>query len=257
MKLKIKFENVFVVFSLIFIFGCCCFYGYRLVKYYRVFNPKTETGEKVETLSATIRKDSPVIADGDGLYIHNGDFVFKGEKVNNYVSYNDKIWRVLQVYRSGLVKMVLDTPLTNLDYGETNTTYDKSKIYEFIKNENNLKINTNNLEKTSICLDEIDDTNKITCTKKIDEYVSILGISDYATSLNAETKKSFITGENSIWLYNKNSEGLAWNITEGMLNQDDLSNEYEVRPVITLKNNSHSEAGDGTKNNPYIVKDGE
>ena len=42
-----------------------------------------------------------------------------------------------------------------------------------------------------------------------------------------------------------------------MLTQDDLDYEYAVKPVITLKNNAHSETGNGTKDNPYIVKDGE
>lgn len=69
MKFKIKFQNVFIVLSILFIFGCICFYGYRLVKYYKIFNPKTDSGEKTEIISVTIRKDNPVITEGDGLYI--------------------------------------------------------------------------------------------------------------------------------------------------------------------------------------------
>ena len=31
MKVRIKFENIFVVLSILFIFGCCIYYGSRLV----------------------------------------------------------------------------------------------------------------------------------------------------------------------------------------------------------------------------------
>ena len=257
MKGKIKFENIFVVLSILFIFGCCVYYGARLVKYYRVFNPKTETGEKVEIFSATVRQDNPVITEGDGLYIHNGDFIFKGEDVNNYVTYADKTWRVMQVYRSGLVKLVLDESLGEIVYDNGESNYDKSYIHNYMKDENNLKLNTNGLELMDICLDPVDDTNNLTCENKVSDYVMILGISDYGNSINKATNKSYVNNLDNIWLYNKNSEGLAWNITKGMLTQDELSLEYSVKPVIVLKSTAHSETGDGTIDNPYIVKDGE
>lgn len=257
MKIKIKFENVFVVLSILFIFGCCVYYGSRLVKYYRIFNPKTETGEKTVLFSATVRQDNPVITEGDGLYIHNGDFIFKGEDVNNYVSYEDKTWRIMQVYRSGLVKLVLDESLVEIKYDDEDNAYDKSYIHSYIKDANNLKLNTTGLESIDICLDNIDDTSNITCENKVSDYVSVLGINDYGNSINKSTNKSYINNSDHIWLYNKNSEGFAWNITKGMLTQDALHLEYSVKPVIILKSTAHSETGNGTKENPYIVKDGE
>ncbi|MBE6144249.1 MAG: hypothetical protein E7169_01600 [Firmicutes bacterium] len=257
MKVKIKFENIFVVLSILFIFGCCCFYGTRLVKYYRVFNPKNEAGEKTEVFSSTVRQNNPVVSEGDGLYIHNGDFVFKGEEVNNYVSYIGKTWRIMQVNRTGSVKLVLDESLTEMVYDEEENTYDKSKIYTYIKNKENLKLDTTSLEKMTICLDLIDDSNKITCEKTIEEYVSILSISDYGNSVNTANNKSFLNNSDYIWLYNQNNDGLGWNVTKGFLTQSELDSEYAVKPVIVLKGTAHSEKGDGSKDNPYIVKDGE
>lgn len=257
MKIKIKFENIFVVLSILFIFGCCVYYGTRLVKYYKIYNPKTETGEKTVLFSATIRQDNPVITEGDGLYIYNGDFLFKGENVNNYVVYQDKTWRIMQVYRSGSVKLVLDDSLGEMVYDNDDNNYEKSYIHSYIKDKNNLKLDSDKLEMMEICLDAIDDLNEMSCENKFNDYVSVLSITDYGNSLNAETNKSYINNTKNIWLNNKNSEGLAWNITNGMLTQDDLSFEYSVKPVITLKNNAHSEKGNGTKENPYIVKDGE
>lgn len=257
MKVKIKFENIFVVLSILFIFGCFVYYGSRLVKYYRIYNPKTETGEKTVLFSATVRQDNPIITEGDGLYIYNGDFIFKGENVNNYVLYQNKTWRIMQVYRSGLVKLVLDESLGNITYDEEDNNYDKSFIHNYIKDENNLKLDYKKLETMEICLDSVDDLNNITCENKFKDYISILSIEDYGNSLNTTTNKSYINNAEYIWLNNKNSEGFAWNVTKGMLTQDDLDFEYAVKPVITLKNNVHSETGNGTKENPYVVKDGE
>lgn len=256
MKLKIKFENIFVVLSILFIFGCFVFYGFRLVKYYRIFNPKTEAGEKTEVLSATVRKNNPVIMNGDGLYIYNGDFIFKGADVDNYVSYNSKIWRIVKVNKSGEVKLVLDESLDEIAYDSSNNSYDKSEIYNYIKEPKKLNINTDGLEKMTICLDDIDDINQITCEKMISEYMSLLSVSDYANSVNS-SNESYIESSTPIWLYNKTSEGLVWTINKGMLVPTDYEYEFSLKPVILLKGSAYSSSGDGTKNNPYVVKDGE
>jgi len=258
MKFKIKFENIFVVLSVLFMFGCCCFYGYRLVKYYKVFNPKNEAGEKVEIFSATVRKNNPVITEGDGLYIYNGDFLFKGDAVNNYVLYADKTWRIIQVNRSGSVKLVLDESLAEINFDALeDVNYDKSYLYNYIKDENNLKVNKNQLEQMKVCLDVIDDASEITCENSINEYVSILSISDYINSFNMDTNKSYINNSHNTWLQHKNSEDLVWSIINDKLTQADVDNEFAVRPVIVLQSTVVSETGDGTKNNPYVVKDGE
>ena len=257
MKVRIKFENIFVVLSILFIFGCCIYYGSRLVKYYRVFNPKTETGEKTALFSATVRQDNPVITEGDGLYIVNGDFIFKGENVNNYVSYQGYTWRIMEVTRSGEAKLIFDEPLANIPYDEMENTYDKSNIYNYIKDENNLKLNTSVLVPMDICLDLVDDTNNLTCENKISEYVSILGISDYGSSVNTATNNSYINNSDNIWLHNQNSDGFAWTISKGKIAQDALHFEYAVKPIVTIKGNAYGEGGNGTKENPYIVKDGE
>ena len=163
----------------------------------------------------------------------------------------------MQVYRSGLVKLVLDESLGEMVYDNEYNNYDKSYIHSYIKDENNLKLDSDKLETMDICLDVVDDASNITCENKFTDYVSILSITDYGNSVNTETNKSYINNTKNIWLISKNSEDFAWNITNGMLTQDNISFEYSVKPVITLKNNAHSETGVGTKENPYVVKDGE
>lgn len=255
MKFKIKFENIFVVLSILFLFGCCCFYGYRLVKYYKIFNPKNEEGKKTEVLSATIRKDNPVVSEGDGLYILNGDFVFKGNTVNNYVSYNDKVWRIIRVNRNGSVKLASEDALTEMAFDSNNNSYDKSEIYSYVKE--NINVKETALEKMLTCLDDIDDVTKITCTKTTDEYISVLSVSDYANSINSTSGKSFINNTKNIWLSSKTSDDSVWNVANGILKVADASNKYSVKATILLKGTAYSASGDGTEKDPYVVKGGE
>ena len=39
-KKEIPWQNIFNVISILFIVGCVIFYGYRLVKFYNIYNPK-------------------------------------------------------------------------------------------------------------------------------------------------------------------------------------------------------------------------
>lgn len=254
-KIKFKFENIFVLISILFLISCVVYFGNRLIKYYKIFNPTTDTGEKVEVLAATILKANPVVNKDDGLYIVNGDFVFKGESLNNYVLYSDKLWRVLRVNRDNTVKLILEEPLTDMVWDSATNEYGKSSIYEYITNEDNIKLNNkeNIVLPIDVCLDKVDEASKITCTETLkDQFISLPSIGDYINSIQ---KKSFISNVDNIWLYSLSTEGLAWNIDEGVATVSKVSKEYSVKVVITLKSTNFSNAGDGTVENPYVIEE--
>ena len=48
------FQTIFCLLSLAFIIGCFIFYGGRLIKYYKIYNPKTDSGESVQLISKII-----------------------------------------------------------------------------------------------------------------------------------------------------------------------------------------------------------
>ena len=50
---------------------------------------------------------STVVSSGNGLYkLSDGSFVFRGALVNNYVKFNDKLWRIISFTRSGEAKII-------------------------------------------------------------------------------------------------------------------------------------------------------
>ncbi len=46
---------------------------------------------------------------GEGLYQYNSKYYFSGADVNNYVEFNDEIWRIISIEEDGSVKIVKDT----------------------------------------------------------------------------------------------------------------------------------------------------
>ena len=63
--------NILIPMGIGLILGCFVFYGIRLVKYYKIYNPKLETGEVLENLASNIISTSQIVYEGDGLYLNN------------------------------------------------------------------------------------------------------------------------------------------------------------------------------------------
>ena len=84
-------EKIFWGISLAFILGCCIFYGRRLIKYYKIYNPTDPAGNKVELLGDRITGRSEFVYEGSGLYNNETGYVYKGEVDNNYIVYNEPL----------------------------------------------------------------------------------------------------------------------------------------------------------------------
>ena len=95
-KKKKLLENIFQIISIAFIIGCFIFYGCRLVKYYKVFNPK-KTEKNSGLLSIAIPKNSSIVTSGDGLYHIGGSYIYKGKVKNNYILFNGLMYRILKI----------------------------------------------------------------------------------------------------------------------------------------------------------------
>lgn len=72
-------------------------------------------GEKYSTelIDSVVLNNNPVVETGTGLYQVNEDYIFRGEKPNNYIEISDKLWRIIKVDRNGFMKLILDDILKN------------------------------------------------------------------------------------------------------------------------------------------------
>lgn len=250
-----KFEKIFRIISIIFIIGCCLFYGGRLIYYYNKLKPEKVDGKVVEYIAQTIKQNSGIAYENDGLYMIGGDYIFKGNVNNNYVSYSDKLWRIIKVNSDGTVKLVLDTDASVESYNLNGTDYDTSNVYSYLNNNfiKTLLDSDKYLSKMTICGDAVTDLNNITCSKKLEnQMIGLIDINDFMTSILNDS--TYFNTESAIWMINPSDEQTMWLVYENKLTKDLASEQYGVRPVIMLNSTVKIKSGKGTSNDPYMLE---
>ena len=90
-------EKIFWGVSLTFILGCCIFYGKRLIHYYKIYNPTDPSGNRVQLIADEITGRSEFVYEGTGLYNNETGYVYKGDVNNNYIKYNNMMWRIVKI----------------------------------------------------------------------------------------------------------------------------------------------------------------
>lgn len=255
-KRKLKkgiIQKVFWIISSLFILGCFIFYGSRLVKYYKIYNPKDEV-VKARNLADSILKESSVVTSGEGLYRVSGSYIYKGQNVNNYLKFANLIWRILKIGNDGTIDLILDDSINIISFDQKSTDYLDSDIKEYLNKVFIKNLNTDLLTKTSVCLDKAEDVNNITCDEtNVDNYIKLIDINTFLNSKVNDT--TFISDEytSNIWTTNT-SKNKIWSINGLNLSQSAPDEAYFVKPVIKLNSNNQLLSGKGTKDEPYEVE---
>ncbi len=210
-------------------------------------------------------------------------YYFRGNIVNNYVSFADLTWRIVGINSDGSVKLVLDSLLADkYSYGES-SEYNNSNISQALNSFYN-----NSLNKYSeviavhyFCNDLLKDDdgsyaaylrisknfipNNMCLGTKISSNIGLLtadevvlaGASETENTAyylyNPEIKDNYYTMTSAVM---KNTSYYPYIVkTNGAIAYDSAStNTLGVRPVINIIKNI-SANGDGTKENPYILMD--
>jgi hypothetical protein len=82
---------------------------------------------------------STVVTSGDGLYYdsNSGEYYYRGANPNNYIEFNNEVWRIMSISTSGNLKIIKDerialTGYSGIKSGTTNQgRFDAYFIYEF------------------------------------------------------------------------------------------------------------------------------
>lgn len=253
---KLSFQKIFCFISFLFILSCCIFYGTRFIKLY-LKNQETKSIEK-NSLAKVIRENNE---DSPNFKEINGSEYFINDSDNNYLLYSNIPWRIIKVNQDNTITAISDYSLTSLAFGK-DLTYPDSYIFKWLNKsseeysgilENNLTNKELYLEKTTTCLDTVNELdNKICQNKNNNNYLSLLSTSDF---INAGHKESYLINNEYFYLENTNDENKVWFIdNEGKVTTSDGQDIYGIRPVITIKANLDYIDGDGTKNNPYTIE---
>ena len=237
---RFKISNLLIIINLLFILGCCIFYGTRLINFYRIEHPHIDKDSNI--LDVISIKNT--VTTGDGLYEDDDEYYYKGKNVNNYVIYSGRLWRIISIDKESNIKMITEDSQTSLVWG-INTDYEKSYVRSWLNDENMVfksffasLDDPNSIGYTRTCIDVIED--KITCEKTVNDRVGLLSYFEYK---KAGAEKSYLNTGRYWWLSNvdKNNTSL-YVFSKGNVNNDSFSGtsyySYGVRPVITvLKSN--------------------
>ncbi len=255
-KRKLKkgvIELVFCACSFLFMVTCVIIYGMRLIKYYKIYNPKNDSGEVLALMTTEIAKNSSIVYEGEGLYMQGGDYVYKGSNVNNYVEFGNLLWRIIKSNADGTMDIILDDYINVLPFSKEYSTYIESDIHKWLNEYFLNYLDKEYLTGTKICLDTVSDLNSYSCnTSNTDSYVRIMSVKEY---LNSKVENATYVGniESTLWLSTVSNDG-AWQINGNNLSVASETRALGIKPVVTLRVGVALLDGDGTKENPYKIE---
>ena len=246
-------QAIFCLLSALFIIACCVFYGSRLLKYYRIYNPKTEDGQKIELIGTSIATKATYVTEGEGVYQLGGSSIYKGENVDNYILFANHMWRIISINTDGSLEITTDDYINALSFGDKVSNFKDSDLNAYLNDFFLKTLNKDYLSATSYCLDEVEDIVEITCNNIVTEdYVRLLGVSEV---LNSKVDgKTYLNNDEDFWIYNTSTTG-AWHTSGSGFALADTKDGYLVKPVVRIKNSAQLLGGSGTKEDPYYFEE--
>ena len=249
-----------------------------------------DCGKEYQTreISTKIIEDNPSTEE-DGLYQIGTDYVFRGEKVNNYLQFNDRLFRIVRIYEDGTMKIMLNEDYrektyvwdnrynaeVKFSYGYNN--YEKSRLKEALDSiyENNRFLTDDSYKArivpVDLCVGKRKSTDtrsdqEVECSDKLEnQYVFTITAYDYMLA-SLDEKCTYVTAK-SCRNYNYMVAGFNyWTITAdpdtsyhaykvgGSISSKETSDTAALRPTVVLSKDNMYQSGNGTKESPYIIK---
>jgi len=255
---------------------------------YYLYQPIIKCSDEYETnlLYKKILEDNPVVTSGNGLYKMNNTYIFRGENLNNYVSFSGLNFQIIRINNDNTIRMLL---IDNVDSTSWDDRYNTQKQDFSGKNDysiSRIKDTLNNYFKDndifedkekalivpqSLCVgarseNSIINDGSLECSKKIDnQSLGLLQVNEYMLASIEPTCKYLYDSQCTNYNYLANINNL-WTITPNSKNSYEVykissyvySNNASVNAqpkfVVTISSNALFDKGNGTIENPYTIK---
>ncbi len=251
-----------------------------------LYIPYLDCGDayKTSTLRDYIIKQGTVEI-GDGLYTMNNEYIYRGEYLNNYVSFAGQIWRILKIDADGNIKLLQDeTKLRNVWDNRYNVeakstvginNYELSRINDALQNVYNSfsddekkYITTKNLCIGKRFAGDTTNDGKTECAETLEnQNIGLIQLNEYLiASIDANCKKvkdgacqnyNYLAKYASEWWTitpNAVDTHNVYEISRGISKTSNASITKLVRASIYLNNDVIYVSGDGSKDKPYVFK---
>ena len=260
-----------------------------------VYTPYLECGDNYitkELYRAVLEQG--VVTSGNGLYDMNGEKVYRGDMVNNYVQLDDALFRIVKVTADNKILLILnDTDFNTSTYYDDRYNTDRgfnsgfndykiSRMYEYLDNLYNNRLDVqllsdNDKEKLApfnLCVgkrtpSDTTNNNSLECSEVLEnQMMGLLTVSDYLNAsldVNCRTtldrscqNYNYLRLDNIDWWLvtgdSLNSYEVYYVKTGGYLDESNASSYKKVRPTIMLNSNAMIKSGDGSSSNPFQLK---
>ena len=251
-----------------------------------------DSDSKYVSINDKVTESDNIVSSGNGLYYDDTQdkYVFKGEYVNNFISFGEQIWRIVGVDSDGNLELIQQKAYTksvwdnryNIDkkgsYGINRfEATENSRIKDsLISYYNNTEIFTSLIKSVIIpknyCVGAREKTSAekngyIECTTESE----LMGVGSIyvAEVLNASLDINCLSTTSASCLnYNYFSKlGSFWTLTpdpvnsyqvyasqNGVITSKKANINHDVRAVIYLNGNVEYKSGTGTELDPYMLK---
>lgn len=223
---------------------------------------------------------------GNGIYEIDGEYVYRGDDVKNYVSFANKLWRIVMVDGTDNIELVLNESTEEEYFWENSYNIDEQEKVGVTTNYFNTNIRKslvkyyeNNFttdEKAKIVLKDLcigalgrkEDFNRQKECAKVQEgeYIGLLRVSDYqraSTDTNCTNRTqgqcqnhNYLESSASIssWLLNTVEEN-TYQVFAGFgIVSIDAADTRSINPVIYLSSDIITVQGTGTIDEPFVIK---
>ena len=257
-----------------------------------IYTPYLECGDNYvtkELYKAVLEQG--LVTTGNGLSDLNGEKVYRGETVNNYVKLDNALFRIVKIIANNQILLIADNVLdssslpyddrynSDRNYNSGINDYRVSRIkssLEEIYNGNTLLSNNDKEKLTTfnLCIgkrseEESINTNGAECSDVLNnQMIGLLTVSDFINaSLDSNCKKTTDRScqnynylrlrDAEWWLLTSNNSNTyqAYAVrTYGYIESFNASNMKRIRPTVMLNSNAMIKSGDGSASSPYILK---
>ena len=69
-------------------------------------NINCSDGYKSEKLSAHLTSPDKIVTTGNGVYFINGKYIYRGDSVNNFLLFNNQLWRIVGVNEDNTIRII-------------------------------------------------------------------------------------------------------------------------------------------------------
>ncbi len=192
----------------------------------------------------------------DGLKSVNDDlgtsFYYTGDAKNNYVKFNDMMFRIIRINGDGSLRIMLDE--SDLQYSYGATVYNKGNIKRVLnewykENFNDVSHIVSGIYDVSNYV-ELETDNLINDEESLESNVGTISAREAALILS-DSKDNFI-GSN-VLLANANGPTMAYGIINNKVVGVSTKDAYTVKPVINIIAEDY--VGIGTIDDPYVIKE--